>query len=258
MFNSPDPFIWVRDEMLPPNLCEDIINRFENDNRVTKGIVGSDRSYQPDIKRSDDLNISGFPEEWNDVDSFLSSVLGFSIKEYRADIEQAHSLKKFEDNYSFDDEKPLFPFLPLQVDNCVTDSGFQVQRTYPHDRYDWHPDDIIEYAAAKQRVLTYIFYLNDITEGGETEFMNGIKVQPRQGRMVLFPSTWTYLHRGRPPLGRTTKYIATGWVYVSIDRPEPPPQLEESSTEILEEEEDYGFEAPLSKQELTLDLTTLQ
>jgi hypothetical protein len=31
------------------------------------------------------------------------------------------------------------------------------------------------------------------------------------GKLILFPSTWTYLHRGVSPLFKD-KYISTGWL----------------------------------------------
>ena len=36
-------------------------------------------------------------------------------------------------------------------------------------------------------MLTFIWYLNDITEGGYTEFNTGFKVQPEAGKLVIFP-----------------------------------------------------------------------
>ena len=43
-------------------------------------------------------------------------------------------------------------------------------------------------------------YLNDDFEDGETYFpVFDIKVKPKQGRLLIFPPTWNYLHRGIPP-----------------------------------------------------------
>jgi len=64
----------------------------------------------------------------------------------------------------------------------------------------------------RMRVLTFIWYLNDIEEDGYTEFMDGTKVQPKTGRFCLFPATWEYHHRGYPPKSQT-KYICTGWLH---------------------------------------------
>ena len=59
------------------------------------------------------------------------------------------------------------------------------------------------------RYLTFIWYLNTVDEGW-TQFFNGNQVAPRQGRLLIFPSTWTYIHQGYPP--KQTKYIITGWI----------------------------------------------
>ena len=63
-----------------------------------------------------------------------------------------------------------------------------------------------------ERVLAWTIYLNDVTEGGETEFLyQGKRVDAKQGRIVIWPAGWTHLHRGNPPLSNT-KYILTGWI----------------------------------------------
>jgi hypothetical protein len=55
-------------------------------------------------------------------------------------------------------------------------------------------------------------YLNDIEDGGETEFLYLSKrVKPVTGRVLLWPAGYTHTHRGNPPL-KDTKYIITGWV----------------------------------------------
>jgi len=39
------------------------------------------------------------------------------------------------------------------------------------------------------RYLVFLWYLNDVAEGGETEFCNlDLKVQARSGRLLMFPA----------------------------------------------------------------------
>ena len=58
---------------------------------------------------------------------------------------------------------------------------------------------------------TWMLYLNTVQEGGETEFLyKSLRVQPKAGRFVLWPSGYTHTHRGNPPLNQD-KYILTGW-----------------------------------------------
>jgi hypothetical protein len=62
------------------------------------------------------------------------------------------------------------------------------------------------------RVLAYTLYLNDVADGGETEFLyQHHREKAEQGKLVIWPAGFTHTHRGNPPL-TNTKYIITGWV----------------------------------------------
>jgi len=62
-----------------------------------------------------------------------------------------------------------------------------------------------------QRKLAFTTYLNDVEEGGETEFvLQGIKVKPKKGLTIIWPAGWTHPHHGLPAPNEI-KYIATGW-----------------------------------------------
>ena len=58
-----------------------------------------------------------------------------------------------------------------------------------------------------RRFLVFFVYLNDVAEGGETEFPTlDLQVSPECGKLLVFPSLWTYLHRGNVPISND-KYI---------------------------------------------------
>jgi hypothetical protein len=74
----------------------------------------------------------------------------------------------------------------------------------------WHNED--DSPQNMRRMATFILYLNDVDEGGETEFLYYPKrVKAKQGRFILWPAGFTHTHRGNPPISNT-KYIVTGWV----------------------------------------------
>jgi len=74
----------------------------------------------------------------------------------------------------------------------------------------WHNED--DSPQNMRRVATFILYLNDVDEGGETEFLYYPKrVKAKTGRFILWPAGFTHTHRGNPPISNT-KYIVTGWV----------------------------------------------
>jgi hypothetical protein len=61
------------------------------------------------------------------------------------------------------------------------------------------------------RVLSWMVYLNDVEEGGETEFLyQGFRQKSVKGTLVIWPAAFTHTHRGNPPYSNE-KYIITGW-----------------------------------------------
>ena len=91
-------------------------------------------------------------------------------------------------------------------------SPFNLQKYEPGFSYNpIHIEDGGPREGKLIRNLTFTTYLNDIEEGGETEFIyQGVKVQPKKGLTVIFPAGWTHPHRGIPAHNET-KYIITGW-----------------------------------------------
>ena len=54
-------------------------------------------------------------------------------------------------------------------------------------------------------------YLNDVNDGGETEYYyQKVKIKPVKGLTLIVPVDWTFTHRGIVSLTET-KYIVTGW-----------------------------------------------
>lgn len=91
-----------------------------------------------------------------------------------------------------------------------TPKGMSVQRTGPHQGYhSWHCENAD--LATANRMLAYTVYLNDIEEGGETEFLyQGIKIKPEAGKLAIWPAYFTHPHRGNPVYSGY-KYIISGW-----------------------------------------------
>lgn len=88
---------------------------------------------------------------------------------------------------------------------------YKIQKTLPGQGYHvWHCEHDSRERA--HRLSAYILYLNDIEEGGETEFLYLKKrIYPKKGTLVIFPSGYVHTHRGNPPLSGE-KYIMTGWL----------------------------------------------
>ena len=70
--------------------------------------------------------------------------------------------------------------------------------------------DVGDCSSAK-RYLSFLFYLNDGFEGGQTIFYPGTVIEPKKGSVVVFPPTWSYPHKGMPVL-KGTKYIMSSYL----------------------------------------------
>jgi len=80
--------------------------------------------------------------------------------------------------------------------------------------HEWHCEQGGGTSAA--RSLVWMIYLNDVYDGGDTEFLyQQIKVQPKQGTLVIWPAGITHPHRGNPPYSND-KWIVTGWFEVPM------------------------------------------
>jgi prolyl 4-hydroxylase len=103
--------------------------------------------------------------------------------------------------------------------------SFQVLRYEIGQAYNPHHDASASQVqlACGPRILTFFLYLSDVEEGGETGFPQfGIKVRPRKGSALLWPSTLNdnpehidgrTLHQAHPVV-RGTKFAANTWIHL--------------------------------------------
>ncbi len=90
---------------------------------------------------------------------------------------------------------------------------FYVQRYAAKGGYHaWHTERGKAESPFAQRHLVFMTYLNDVTDGGETEFFHqNLRIKPKKGLTVIWPADWTFTHRGIPSTTQE-KYIVTGWL----------------------------------------------
>ena len=91
-------------------------------------------------------------------------------------------------------------------------ADFKVQQTKPSEGYHmWHS----EFDPSPRHCIrwgVWALYLNDIEEGGETEFLyQSRRIDARMGRVMFCPAGYTHTHRGNPPL-TGDKYCITTWL----------------------------------------------
>lgn len=204
-----DPFVKVYNNILDPHFCDSIINKFEKRDELNltsaKGITFLETQLMKDNKNKNELkgiasskittevHITQNKDILKKEDEYLSSVLTEIFGRYSRDIVLHTGLRLFQD---------------------ITDTGYQMQKYNKNEgRYTLHHDFTIDIINRERyfRILTFLFYLNDVEEGGETTFPT-FKVKPKKGTLLLFPATWNYVHSGNVPRS-SDKYIITGWMY---------------------------------------------
>ena len=86
--------------------------------------------------------------------------------------------------------------------------NFRLKRYLPDgiQQHNFH-SDVTNKNSAK-RFVSIICYLNDGFEGGETSFPNyDYDSKVTTGGMIIFPCTWSYLHKGNTVRGNNPKYV---------------------------------------------------
>jgi hypothetical protein len=186
-------FIYEVENNLSEDLCNEIIRRFEKDDRKYNSAI-------IDNFISTNLKLTGL-DEWDDVDKILFEKLNEGLEKY------VNHVNKHMNVLGID----------IDISDIFDDDGYLIQRTCKNGYYHWHADQFLE-PGFTTRVITCIWYLNTLKEsdGGFTEFLCGKKVIPKMGSLLFFPSTWTNIHRGFPVKGDVTKYTCITWLDIKM------------------------------------------
>lgn len=133
-------------------------------------------------------------------------------------------LKKFEDKNCiklfFNGLQSCFEdytdkFSALRDVSGIYSYEMKMQETKPGGGYHiWHFEQGSESNA--NRILVFMLYLNNLDgEGGETEFYHQkLRIKPEENMMLIWPASFTHLHRGNLVMGDQSKYIITGWFHL--------------------------------------------
>lgn len=99
--------------------------------------------------------------------------------------------------------------LPVPLRPKLEDLRIKRYRIEAQDKFQPHFDAGDGYPT---RYMVFLWYLNDVAEGGETEFPDlGIKIQARAGRLLMFPPFWMFQHAGLAPKSND-KYIVSTYM----------------------------------------------
>ncbi len=186
-------FVGVYDGFFSDAFCDDLIKYYEwcAKNNVTYSRPESERFKKDQSVCMNPLGFNeisfSYPNIENHIQEFNDTFWNKCYQNYR---ETYSTLEDYERHTIF---------------------TYKLQKTLPSGGYHlWHCEDGSKNFAF--RLGVYILYLNNVEEGGETEFLYQSKrVKPQKGRLVIFPPNFPWTHRGNPPLSGD-KYIMTGWL----------------------------------------------
>lgn len=191
MQSNIDNFIGIFDDVVDQDFCNYAMQIFES---VNDANVYLDRQSAEGVSKLEKEDLSLIFEQFVNSKHFNSiyyPVLDFIWKD---------CFPKYVEKYSV-----------LETARISKIFNMKIQKTSPSQGYHiWH----YETCDSKncEKVINFMIYLNDVEEGGETEFLyQSRRINPVQGRVVLFPTNYTHAHRGNPPLNGD-KYVITGWL----------------------------------------------
>lgn len=169
------------------SLCDKLIEYHKRSSEKTDGKIGF--KVQPEKKKSTDVYL--IP---NQVEK--SSIA------HQYFLQLLKVLEKYVAEYKFSGEYGQFGLIePVCIQHYKPDEGFFI----------WHTERMGPKPPLSLRHLVFMTYLNDVEQGGETEFYyQKLKIKPKKGLTVIWPSDWTHTHRGITST-EFDKYIITGW-----------------------------------------------
>ena len=186
-------FIGVYDNYILPEECDRAIKLFEDQNKFNNTMNRMSSENSP-ITQKQDKQFFASPSNlniwWEDLKTMIINY----------DMSWSHYMQNTGANTAYDMNK--FFYTDLKIQKTLPTEGYHV----------WHVEHGKSYEDAA-RAFVFSIYLNDVEEGGETEFPElDLTVTPKCGTMLLFPSTWTYLHRGNTPISND-KYILGSYLH---------------------------------------------
>ena len=186
--NLSPSFIEIYDKALSSNDCDILISQFEKHPNKIKGKIYDEhgvRIIDRDVKDSVEIGESSFSDS-----TVITSILSTSLNKCFGRYIKKHSI----------------------INNCVP--RLEYYNFYTFKKFEgkdagfkkWHyehgPND-----AMSKRVFVWAFYLNNASG---TDFMFYPNVSGKEGRCVIFPASFNYMHRSAYNKG--IKYYVSGWI----------------------------------------------
>ena len=180
---------------MPLNVCNEIINLYDTKEKESSELTDTSKEYNNKLLREDSTLFL------DDTGSELIGVVNYYLND--ALVEYVNTYNILNTNGKNDPNPFKLKSIRQKIQKTPIGGGY----------HEWHFED--SGMNVCHRILAWTIYLNDIEEGGETEFLyQSIRCKPTAGKIVIFPANFLATHRGNPPLSNT-KYILTGWYNIA-------------------------------------------
>jgi prolyl 4-hydroxylase len=177
-------YIKVYDNVLDSITCRYLIDVFENNSDKHERVENNSKPNFTQFNLTENRKIT---EQVDNIHNYLIA----KVYEYKRNYCQLFNDICFPQKHNFEQ--------------------FRIKKYFPEkeDQFDTHVD-VLDYSSSR-RYLAFLWYLNDVAEGGETVFEN-LSITPKVGSMLVFPPLWLFVHKGNPPISNI-KYIMSTYLH---------------------------------------------
>ena len=186
-------------DVLPRHYCRYLIEKFERNREEHTAGAAFDAGWNKadPLTGWHELNLSADPGRWEREIATFTTVVDHVAKEYQRLV--GHTLPQ------------AYRLGPLRIKKY---EAARAHRFAPHTDANSMRD--------AHRFLGLLFYLNTVTEGGETEFLNPpVVVPPKAGSVMVFPPFWMFPHAGRTPRSNDKYVLGTYLHYPDVSGRHP-------------------------------------
>lgn len=219
-------FIQEFSHALSADACQHLIEKFERSGQARQGQTG--QGVDGSKKDSLDIQLNEYPAwstELSQIERVTWQGLLHYIKRFPSlicgavsptvahpktgePVQLTHqNIAEFDDGLLLNVARSIYCLGSVNLQKYQQGKG-----GYHHWHSEIYPHPHDPQQASLHRALVFMYYLNDVNEGGETEFIyQQVKLKPTAGNLVLFPAGFTHTHKGCVPVS-CNKYILTSWV----------------------------------------------
>lgn len=186
--NQLKDYILVLEDIIPEELCDSILNEYENSNEWLDTMVGGKGHINKEIRNCTTITMS------------LNEV-----------IEKNKHVRKILDNKVFECAKKSIEKYneKFKLARISKDSGYDLLKYEKGGFYTQHVDSFPEML----RTISCSFILNNDFKGGEFSFFNNKFICPlKKGSAIMFPSNFLFPHSVLP-IVKGTRYSIVTWFF---------------------------------------------